>query len=269
MYPFERFTDEAKRTLTLAQEEAETTRHSYIGTEHLLVALIANTDGIAHRVLTGLGLEIEKLREEVGAVLERDEHAVIQQIIPTSRVKKVIEISFEEARRTGSNHVGTEHLLLGLLIEAEGIAARVLEDLGASLDRVRAETERIRATGATEHHQRTGPPGGPTRPRPQVPGPANLPELGPDARDLLRLASAIASAEAASAVGLEHVIRALDDPAVRSLLQAAATFRQAVAAREEATAAGDFGAARSRREEEQRLREEYAQAEARWRRQLG
>ncbi|HEY6380131.1 MAG TPA: ATP-dependent Clp protease ATP-binding subunit [Candidatus Dormibacteraeota bacterium] len=143
MYPFERFTERAKKVLTLAQEEAERSHHSYIGTEHLLLGLLREGEGLAAKVLNNLGVEINKVRSTIESVLGRNERIIIQQIIPTSRVKKVIEISFEEARRMGNNYVGTEHLLLGLLIEGEGIAAHVLEDLGATLDKVRAEIERL------------------------------------------------------------------------------------------------------------------------------
>jgi ATP-dependent Clp protease ATP-binding subunit ClpC len=133
LYPFERF----------AQEEAERSHHSYIGTEHLLLGLLREGEGLAAKVLNNLGIEINKVRATIESVLGRNERIIIQQIIPTSRVKKVIEISFEEARRMGNNYVGTEHLLLGLLIEGEGIAAHVLEDLGASLEKVRGEIDRL------------------------------------------------------------------------------------------------------------------------------
>ncbi|TME48513.1 MAG: ATP-dependent Clp protease ATP-binding subunit [Chloroflexi bacterium] len=143
MYPFERFTERAKKVLTLAQEEAERSHHSYIGTEHLLLGLLREGEGLAAKVLNNLGVEINKVRATIESVLGRNERIIIQQIIPTSRVKKVIEISFEEARRMGNNYVGTEHLLLGLLIEGEGIAAHVLEDLGANLEKVRGEIDRL------------------------------------------------------------------------------------------------------------------------------
>jgi ATP-dependent Clp protease ATP-binding subunit ClpC len=143
MYPFERLTERAKKVLSLAQEEAERYHHSYVGTEHVLLGLLREGDGLAAKVLSNLGVEIGRVRQTIESVLGRNERAIVQQIIPTSRVKKVIEISFEEARRMGHNYVGTEHLLLGLLIEGEGIAAHVLEDLGASLEKVRAEIERL------------------------------------------------------------------------------------------------------------------------------
>jgi ATP-dependent Clp protease ATP-binding subunit ClpB len=143
LYPFERFTERAKKVLTLAQEEAERSHHSYIGTEHLLLGLLREGEGLAAKVLNNLGVEINKVRSTIESVLGRNERIIIQQIIPTSRVKKVIEISFEEARRMGNNYVGTEHLLLGLLIEGEGIAAHVLEDLGANLEKVRGEIDKL------------------------------------------------------------------------------------------------------------------------------
>jgi ATP-dependent Clp protease ATP-binding subunit ClpC len=144
LYPFERFSERATKVLMLAQEEAERSHHSYIGTEHLLLALLREGDGLAAKVLNNLGVEIDTVRQTIESLLGRDKGlTVLQQIIPTSRVKKVIEISFEEARRMGHNYVGTEHLLLGLLREGEGIAAHILEDLGATTDKVRAEIERL------------------------------------------------------------------------------------------------------------------------------
>jgi hypothetical protein len=142
MYPFERFNEDAKRTLTLAQEEAERSHHSYIGTEHLLLGLLRNEPSTAYRVLTDLGIAIEHVRSTIASVLGRNERIQIQQIIPTSRVKQVIEISFEEARRMGHNFVDTGHLLMGLVIEGEGIAAHVLADLGATLEKVVPAVER-------------------------------------------------------------------------------------------------------------------------------
>src|SRR5690348_12186238 len=142
MYPFERFTERAKKTLTLAQEEAERSHHSYIGTEHLLLGILRNQDSIGFRVLDALGVRIDVVREVIESTLGRNERIRIQQIIPTSRVKKVIELSFEEAQRIGHNYVGTEHLLLGLMIEGEGIAAHVLSDLGITLSAVRDQIAR-------------------------------------------------------------------------------------------------------------------------------
>ncbi|HAC44672.1 MAG TPA: NDP-hexose 4-ketoreductase, partial [Chloroflexi bacterium] len=177
LYPFERFTERAKKVLTLAQEEAERSHHSYIGTEHLLLGLLREGEGLAAKVLNNLGVEIGKVRQTIESVLGRNERIIIQQIIPTSRVKKVIEISFEEARRMGHNYVGTEHLLLGLLIEGEGIAAHVLEDLGATLEKVRSEIERLLHDSSAE-----------TEAEPAPKKPSKTPLLDQFGRDLTELA---------------------------------------------------------------------------------
>src|SRR5438105_10288320 len=130
MYPFERFSERAKHVLTLAQEEAERAHHSYIGTEHLLLGLLREDRGIAHLVLTNLGIGIEAARATIGALLAREERVIIQRIVPTSRVKRVIEIAFDEARGMGDHHVGTEHILVALMIEGDGIAAPRAHRLG-------------------------------------------------------------------------------------------------------------------------------------------
>jgi ATP-dependent Clp protease ATP-binding subunit ClpA len=154
-YPFERFTERAKRVLTLAQEEAERSGQSYIGTEHLLLGLLRESQGLAAKVLNNLGVEIGAVREAIESVFGGNKPIMVQQIIPTSRVKKVIQISFEEAGQMSHNYVGTEHLLLGLLIEDEGIAAHVLKDLGISLEATRREIERLLvSSGEGEQTQR-------------------------------------------------------------------------------------------------------------------
>jgi ATP-dependent Clp protease ATP-binding subunit ClpC len=177
VFPFERFTERAKKVLALAQEEAENSHHSYIGTEHVLLGLLRESDGIAAKVLNNLGVEIEKVRQTVQSLLGRDKGLIVQQqIIPTSRVKKVIELSFEEARRMDHNYVGSEHLLLGLLTEGEGIAAHVLQDLGATSDKVRAEIERLRHGSTLED------------PEPPPRKPSKTPLLDQFGRDLTELA---------------------------------------------------------------------------------
>lgn len=265
MTPFERFSAEAKRTLTLAQQEAEAKRQSYIGTEHLLLALAANRQGIAHTILTHLGVDIERVPEVIDEVRTGDERLSAEEVIPTSRVKEAIEIAFEEMRRGGDPYVGTQHLLLGLLIEGKGIGAHALETLGVTPPRVQREITRLRAEGAAET---TGSPRSSFQPPFGASTRVDLPALGEDAAELLRFASAIATKAGAASVGLEHVVQALDDGAVWSILQLSARIRQAVAAREEAVAARDRQAADERRLEERRLREEHARAEAEWRRGL-
>jgi Clp amino terminal domain, pathogenicity island component len=150
MYPFERFTDPAKAVLSHAQEEAERSGHSYIGTEHLLLGLLRVADGVAARALASLGVEEGQVRTTIASVLGRNERIALQQIIPTSRVKKVIEISFAEAQRGARGHVGTGQLLIGLAIEGEGIAAHVLRDLGADPKKIAGAVAAVEAEGVTE-----------------------------------------------------------------------------------------------------------------------
>ncbi len=140
---FDKFTERARRVLTLAQEEAQRFNHNYIGTEHLLLGLVREGDGVAAKVLNNLGVELTKVRSAVEFIIGRGEKSVSGEIGLTPRAKKVIELAVEEARRLNHSYIGTEHLLLGLVREGEGIAFGVLESLGVSLERVRTETARI------------------------------------------------------------------------------------------------------------------------------
>ena len=140
---FDKFTERARRVLTLAQEEAQRFNHNYIGTEHLLLGLVRENDGVAAKVLGNLGVELGKVRSAVEFIIGRGDRAVLGEIGLTPRAKKVIELAVDEARRLNHHYIGTEHLLLGLVREGEGIAAGVLESLGVNLERVRAETTRI------------------------------------------------------------------------------------------------------------------------------
>ncbi|MEX2247547.1 MAG: ATP-dependent Clp protease ATP-binding subunit [Dehalococcoidia bacterium] len=140
---FDKFTERARRVLTLAQEEAQRFNHNYIGTEHLLLGLVREGDGVAAKVLANLGVELNKVRSAVEFIIGRGDRAVLGDIGLTPRAKKVIELAVDEARRLNHHYIGTEHLLLGLVREGEGIAAGVLESLGVNLERVRAETTRI------------------------------------------------------------------------------------------------------------------------------
>ncbi len=140
---FDKFTERARRVLTLAQEEAQRFNHNYIGTEHLLLGLVREGDGVAAKVLNNLGVELSKVRSAVEFIIGRGEKAPSGEIGLTPRAKKVIELAVEEARRLNHSYIGTEHLLLGLVREGEGIAFGVLESLGVSLERVRTETTRI------------------------------------------------------------------------------------------------------------------------------
>ncbi len=140
MGPFDRFNDRAKRVLALAQDEAIRFNHNYIGTEHLLLGLVREGEGVAARVLDSLGVELSKVRTAVEFIIGRgDSTTSPSEITLSPRTKKVIELAIDEARKLGHSHVGTEHLLLGLVREGEGIASGVLESLGVSLEKVRAQ----------------------------------------------------------------------------------------------------------------------------------
>src|SRR5687767_12219236 len=136
---FDKFTERARKVLQLAQEEAQRFNHNYIGTEHLLLGLVREGEGVAAKVLANLGVDLNKVRSAVEFIIGRGERTVTGDIGLTPRAKKVIELSVEEARRLNHNYIGTEHLLLGLVREGEGIAAGVLESLGVSLDKVRQQ----------------------------------------------------------------------------------------------------------------------------------
>ncbi len=140
---FEKFSERARRVLSLAQEEAHRFNHNYIGTEHVLLGIVRETDGIAAKVLANLGVELDKVRSAVEFIIGRGERAAPGEIGLTPRAKKVIELAVDEARRLNHHHIGTEHLLIGLMREGEGVAAGVLESLGVNLDKVRGETSRI------------------------------------------------------------------------------------------------------------------------------
>ena len=152
---FEKFSERARRVLSLAQEEAQHFNHSYIGTEHILLGLVRETDGVAARVLSNLGVELSKVRSAVEFIIGRGEKAVPGEIGLTPRAKKVIELAVDEARRLNHNYIGTEHLLVGLLREGEGVAAGVLESLGVTLEKVRNETNRI-LSQTMSHSQASG-----------------------------------------------------------------------------------------------------------------
>ena len=147
---FEKFSERARRVLSLAQEEAQRFNHNYIGTEHILLGLVRETDGVAAKVLGNLGVELNKVRSAVEFIIGRGERSASGEIGLTPRAKKVIELAVDEARRLNHHYIGTEHLLIGLMREGDGVAAGVLESLGVNLDKVRAETSRI-LTQAPQH----------------------------------------------------------------------------------------------------------------------
>ena len=140
---FEKFSERARRVLSLAQEEAQRFNHNYIGTEHILLGLVRETDGVAARVLNSLNVELPKVRSAVEFIIGRGERPSPGDMGLTPRAKKVIELAVDEARRLSHHYIGTEHILIGIMREGEGVAAGVLESLGVTLEKSRAETTRI------------------------------------------------------------------------------------------------------------------------------
>ena len=144
---FEKFSERARRVLTLAQQEARHFNHNYIDTEHILLGLVREDDGVAAKVLVNLGVGLTKVRQAVEFIIERGEKPSTNEIGLTPGAKKVIELAIDEARQRGHNYIGTEHLLLGLLREGEGVAASVLGSFGITLERTQAEITRIFSQG--------------------------------------------------------------------------------------------------------------------------
>jgi hypothetical protein len=143
---FDKFTDRARKVLTLAQDEAQRFHHHYIGTEHILLGLLRVEDGVACRVLQGMGVELDKARTAIEFIVGRGDLPIVGEVGLTPRAKRVIELAIDEARGLEHNYIGTEHLLLGLIREREGIAAGVLESLGVELERARREVIRVLKT---------------------------------------------------------------------------------------------------------------------------
>jgi hypothetical protein len=136
---FERFTDRARRVVVLAQEEARRLKHNYIGTEHILLGLIHEGEGVAAVALKSLGISLDPVRQQVEEIIGRGQEPLQGHIPFTPRAKKVLELSLRESLQFGHNYIGTEHILLGLIREGDGVAAQVLVRLGANLNRVRQQ----------------------------------------------------------------------------------------------------------------------------------
>ncbi len=154
---FERFTERARQVVVLAQEEARDLKHNYIGTEHLLLGLLREGDGVAARVLSALDVSLEDVRGTIMRIVGEGEHESQGQIPFTPRAKKVLELALREALSLGHNYIGTEHILLGLVRESEGVAARVLADLEADADRIRQEVMRV-LSGPSRRPAKAGAP---------------------------------------------------------------------------------------------------------------
>src|SRR6185503_1634772 len=181
-----RFTERAQRVILIAQEEAKRLNHDYVGTEHILLGLIALGEGVAAQVLANLGVDLRRVRAEIEKIVGTGDNVMLLGEIPfTPRAKKVLELAVEEAQNMGHSHVGTEHLLLGLIREEEGVAAQVLENLGLRLDVVREEVLNLLGEGQTPRVGTPQPPsgaGGGSRTKSKTP---TLDEFG---RDLTAMA---------------------------------------------------------------------------------
>jgi ATP-dependent Clp protease ATP-binding subunit ClpC len=161
---FERFTDRARRVVVLAQEEARLLNHNYIGTEHILLGLLNEGEGIAAKALESLGISLSAVREQVVEIIGQGQQAPTGHIPFTPRAKKVLELSLREALQLGHNYIGTEHILLGLIREGEGVAAQVLQKLGAELQKVRQTViQLLSGSGSSEEPQSSGTTSGSAR----------------------------------------------------------------------------------------------------------
>jgi ClpA/ClpB-like protein len=158
---FDTFTDRARKVLTLAQDEAQRFNHNWIGTEHLLLGLVREREGLAARVLESMNVDLAKVRTAVEFIIGRGDRPITGEVGLTPRAKRIIELAIDEARRLGHNYIGTEHLLLGIIREGEGIGAGVLESLGVNLDKARHEVIRILSRTGSQADDDTpgsGPP---------------------------------------------------------------------------------------------------------------
>lgn len=176
---FEKFSERARRVLSLAQEEAQRFNHNYIGTEHILLGLVRETEGGAAKVLANLNVELAKVRSAVEFIIGRGERPTPGEIGLTPRAKKVIELAVDEARRLDNHYIGTVHLLIGLMREGEGVAAGVLESLGVTLEKVRGETTHILSQSANQ-------PSGSSSQKPTGSRTPTLDELGVDLTKMAR-----------------------------------------------------------------------------------
>src|SRR5256885_4298427 len=185
---YERFTDRARKVMQLANQEAQRFNHEYIGTEHILLGLVKEGSGVAANVLKNLDIDLRRIRLEVEKIVQAGPDMVTMGKLPqTPRAKKVIEYSIEEARNLNHNYVGTEHLLLGLLREQEGVAAQVLMNLGLKLEDVREEVLNLLGHNMPNESE-TGGGGGGGGERTAGKGKAKTPALDSFGRHLTELA---------------------------------------------------------------------------------
>ena len=239
---FERFTDRTRRVVVLAQEEARMLNHGYIGTEHILLGLIREGDGYAARTLESLGISLDAVRQQVEEIIGRGQQPPSGHIPFTPRAKKVLELSLRESRQLGHNYIGTEHILLGLLREGDGVAAQALVTLGADLNRVRQQVIQLLHGYQGQDVESAGP-------RPGGRAPAGLP------------GDALARFDA-----LDRRLTALErwvstQPDLEDLDQEIAQVRRD---KQDAAARQDSGAATALRDKEKQLLADRADREKEW-----
>ncbi len=266
---FERFTERARQVVVLAQEEARTLKHNYIGTEHILLGLLREEEGVAARALRSLGVTVERARDRVVAIVGPGEEATSGQIPFTPRAKKVLELALREALSLGHNYIGTEHILLGLVQENEGVGARILLDLDAGAEKVRAEV--LRLLGTSPSPVTPAPAGGGPRP---IGGAALWARITPEIRErlgrdadagdlLLLLASIPDSLMARTLAELGVGEEALDEALERARAGGPSPLEERLellrTQRAEAEAEGDEFAAAQLRAEELRARREHGE----------
>src|SRR6266511_1688257 len=185
---FERFTERARQVVVLAQEEARTLKHNYIGTEHILLGLLREEEGLAARVLESLDITVERVRAQVVRIVGSGEEVTSGQIPFTPRAKKVLELALREALSLGHNYIGTEHILLGLVRENEGVAARILLDFDADSEKIRNEVIRM-LSGPGGRRQGSGGGSGAGASGPQGEGKKSSKLLDQFGRNLTKLAA--------------------------------------------------------------------------------
>src|SRR5207245_2397910 len=156
---FERFTERARQVVVLAQDEARALKHNYIGTEHILLGLLREEEGLAARVLESLDITVEEVRAQVARIVGQGDEVTTGQIPFTPRAKKVLELALREALSLGHNYIGTEHILLGLVRENEGVAARILLDFDADAEKIRNEIIRMLSGPGRRQQGAGGAPG--------------------------------------------------------------------------------------------------------------
>src|SRR5262250_1310452 len=185
------FTDRVRKVLQMAREEAARLHHEYVGTEHILLGLIREGEGVAAAVLTNLNVDLEEIQQKIEETVKKGKAAAAAgpDLPYTSRAKKVLELAMTEARELNHSYVGTEHLLLGLLREEKGIAAQVLTDAGVTLEQSRAETLRLLGSDMPPQSSGTPQPTNPPSSAPKSEKKSKTPALDHFCRDLTQLAA--------------------------------------------------------------------------------